>query len=181
MSNHLWYLSQECVSLAFFDSSVPEDVKQKMRAALDKPGWEEPNKRFSVKPEDLKTIILNDLAFFVSQKSLSFFERFSISTDFLSVDVACWKTPASFPEGLAIVKSIQVINDVAERAAALSQDFKNILTESEVQRGNMLLVSEHRRLFPDFRKATLAKNFMQKWFLIYINGVAQKIYFIACR
>jgi len=42
MSNHLWYLSQECVSLAFFDSSVPEDVKQKMRAALDKPGWEEP-------------------------------------------------------------------------------------------------------------------------------------------
>jgi len=44
---------------------------------------------------------------------------------------------------------------VAEKAVALSQDFQNILTKSDSQRDNfMLVVSEHRQLYPDLKKKT---------------------------
>jgi len=160
MSGHLWYLNQETAALAFFDPNVPIAVKEKMRAALDKPSWEEPKKRFETSPELLRSIVFNDLDFFVSEKSLSFFEKFSIPTDFLRVDAASWENQDSCRDGVTTVQSIQVVNDVAERAVALSQDFQNILTNSDSQRDNIMLVlSEHRQLYPDFKKATLAKDF----------------------
>ena len=44
-SGQLWYLSEGLVALAFFDQEVPDDMKRRMVAALDKDGDEDPLKR----------------------------------------------------------------------------------------------------------------------------------------
>ena len=92
---------------------------------------------------------------------MSFFEKFSIPTDFLRVGAASWENQDSYREGVTIVKSIQVVNDVAERAVALSQDFQNILTKSDSQRDkyqHACCVGTPSTILI-FKKATLAKDF----------------------
>ena len=51
------------------------------------------------------------------------------------------------------------MNDVAEREVRLMEEFKDGLTDDEEQRGMLLhCVEDTRKLFPDFRKSTLAKT-----------------------
>ena len=44
-SGQLWYLSEGLVALTFFDQEVPDDMKRRMVAALDKDGDEDLPKR----------------------------------------------------------------------------------------------------------------------------------------
>ena len=45
LSGQLWYVSEGLVTLAFFDQEVPDNMKRRMVAALDKDGDEDPSKR----------------------------------------------------------------------------------------------------------------------------------------
>lgn len=48
-SRHLWYLSEDLISLAIFDERVPEEKEQEMLANLTKPGSENQLKRLEGK------------------------------------------------------------------------------------------------------------------------------------
>ena len=55
--------------------------------------------------------------------------------------------------------ALQMINDHAERAIALIQQFNKVLTKNEEQLQFLLqVVAEHRRTIPDARKAVLART-----------------------
>ena len=58
------------------------------------------------------------------------------------------------------VQNLKVTNDCAERGIKLISDFANSITKNSEDRQNLLQVVErHRNLYPDVRKATLAKNY----------------------
>jgi hypothetical protein len=42
--NHLWYLTEDLVGLAFFSDDVPEERKQAMLSALQKPARKQTTK-----------------------------------------------------------------------------------------------------------------------------------------
>nr|XP_018901195.1 PREDICTED: uncharacterized protein LOC109033171 isoform X2 [Bemisia tabaci] len=76
---HLWYLSEELVSLAFFDNTLPVSVKTSMaKSVFNNRSANSRNKvkrlkRAEITFEDLKCIKNKDLSSFVTQNSLNFF------------------------------------------------------------------------------------------------------------
>ena len=58
-----------------------------------------------------------------------------------------------------LINDLKVVNDVAERGVRLLEEFKDVLTDNEEQRRMLLhCVEDTRKLYPDFRKSTLAKT-----------------------
>ena len=56
------------------------------------------------------------------------------------------------------MKSLKVVNDVAERGVKLITDFNNLLTKDEEQKQYVLqVVHKCRKLYPDVSKHTLRK------------------------
>lgn len=110
MSNHLWYISEETVVLAFFDKNVTFEEKRKMVANLHS---QEP----VVKLKDgrthlnLKTFKNYSLSDFVSKKNTQFFNQFGLSTAFLERDPATWKTAFDYEEGWSFCRDLLVVND----------------------------------------------------------------------
>lgn len=51
--NHLWYLSEENVGLAFFDTTIPDEIKSKMVESLNNEGEINPPKRLNLKVKNI--------------------------------------------------------------------------------------------------------------------------------
>ena len=105
LGNHLWYLSDELVGLAFFDRNIAADTKRKMVKSLqDREGDDEPLKRIKVAP---RLIQESDLQDFVSQNTSGFFNKLGISTDFLEYEPETWSSREDFTKGEEIIKAIR--------------------------------------------------------------------------
>lgn len=108
--NHLWYLSEEAVGLAFFDSEIPLETKRKMVEALGNADIEDevPSpKRISATVEEMMLFVDNDLSHFVTPKTKAFF-HLEIGIDFLEVDPSDWNEKEDFLFGLRICKNLSV-------------------------------------------------------------------------
>jgi len=154
---HLWYLSEELVALALFDSRVTADTKKLMLAAMDEPAPDHPPKR----PRIDTSAFLNDsgLEQFCTANSKTIFNLLQLPTSFLTTDPSDWQDNEAYQEALKTVKGLAVVNDRAERGVALIQDFNKKLTKGEEELQFLLqVVSEHRRQFPDCSKFTLLAN-----------------------
>lgn len=68
-----------------------------------------------------------DLSSFVTAKTLNFFERLDIQTDFLKFDPETWIYRQDYLEALSICKNISVVNDAAERGIKLITEYNNII------------------------------------------------------
>lgn len=89
MTNHLWYLADESLGLAFFDSSISVDEKRKMVKALKINTPEK--KRVNTTLVELKTKYKDkELSDFVNANTLKFFDRFDITREFLNTDPESW-------------------------------------------------------------------------------------------
>lgn len=91
---------------------------------------------------------------------MQFFQRFRINADFLKLDPVNWNTNDSYLLGKQTVYSINVVNDSAERAVKLMEDYYGTLTVGD-EKAELLLrcVQEHRRIYPNCNKKTLKKQF----------------------
>ena len=154
LCRHLWYLSEELISLAFFDEAIPLEIKRQMVTALQNKGSEVPPKR---KHRDFTLTNLQNktLADFVTSSSRIFFERLSLPSSFLEVDPAEWSSLDDYKISSNFVKSMSVVNDTAERGVALIQNFSNHLTKNEEQLQYILqVVEKHRQTFPNANIST---------------------------
>lgn len=71
--NHLWYLSDEAVALAFFDSSVPLMTKQRMIEALKtNEGSSEAHKHLQIQVKDVVIYKEKEMESFVSTNTMHF-------------------------------------------------------------------------------------------------------------
>lgn len=88
MCGHLWYLGEEAVGLAFFDNNIPLDVKVKMVEAFkaDAEGTDHCHFRNVIQPKFVDSFENKTLDYFVTKKTVSFFKRFQISTEFLDFE-----------------------------------------------------------------------------------------------
>ena len=156
-AGHLWYLSEVLVGLAFYDPAVSAESKRAMvKATKEKQGIDEPAKRVQI---DLKQCVNMAVEDFVTTGTLSFFEKLQLPVGFLDVDVASWNDTAEYQQGLNIVHKLRVVNDTAERAVALIEEYNDILTRKETQKQYLLqIVKQHRGHFPDCSKQNLSDN-----------------------
>lgn len=77
----------------------------------------------------------------------------------MNSDVATWKENENFQLGLQIANDLQVVNDTAERAVHMTEEYSGILTKNEIQRQYLFQeVTEHRKDCPDVNKASLVKR-----------------------
>lgn len=158
--NHLWYLSPEAATLSFFDENVSSDVKRKMVEALrssDEDQFDFP-KRFIFNSDHFKWFLNKDVDYFINSNSVKFFERFGIDTNFLQSDESTWSDNPDYLRGLKIVKHLQVVNDKAERAVKLTEEYINTLAKYEDQKQFVIqVVSEYKKKFPNVSKECLMK------------------------
>lgn len=163
-SRHLWYLVPETAAIALFDDNVPPALKANMAQVLLNQDEEEEEERVEVKryilPEKHFSSFPNvEFTSLLTPGTKTFFNRFSISTDFLNTDPSVWKDNPGYKSGIEKLKKIVVVNDVAERGVKLIQDYNNILTKDETEKQFILqIVSEHRKKYPTATKSCLMKQ-----------------------
>jgi len=125
-SLHLWYLSQELVALALFDDRV--STKRLLVAALEKENSNKPSKRPEIPLGSFHLCTLDQLA---TSNSMNFFHIFKLPTDFLSTDPDTWELQESYSLAKCRLEALKVVNDTAERAVALIQEYNKTLTKDE--------------------------------------------------
>lgn len=156
MSNHVWYLLEETIGFAFFDPTISIEEKRKMVENLKLPSRQS-DREISLKA--IRSFKSKNLSDFVTEATLRFFDRFSISTDFLSDDPSTWTTNEEYLDGSSFCRGLNVVNDLAERGVKLMTDFNNILTNDEETKQYLLQVVEnYRREYPTFRKCDLLND-----------------------
>ena len=81
---------------------------------------------------------------------------------FLWTNPASWENLEEFKQAKAIVGTLKVVNDNAERAVALVQNFSGSITKDEEQLQYLLqVIEDHRRMFLDSKKCTLTATRQQ--------------------
>ncbi|KAL4091591.1 hypothetical protein QTP88_026257 [Uroleucon formosanum] len=162
MCGHLWYLTLEATSLAFFDDKVSSQTKIKMVKAMQSRDIEsEANKRIILKPNEIYDYAKKDINDFISIQSSNFFNRFGIPMDFLDLDPKLWNENDQYKKSKELVNNINVVNDIVERGVKLIEDYNKLLTKNEDQKQYLLqVVSEYRQQFSDCKKSTLSKSYL---------------------
>lgn len=158
IANHLWYLSQETIALAFFDSHVSLEEKRQMveRLQCAEPMVKLVNDRKLVQPEILVEHKLSD---FVSDKSKNFFTIFRLSSGFLELDPSEWESDDDFQAGRDFCSDLFVVNDTAERGVKFMKDYNRILTNDEdMKQLLMQLVEAYRQKYPTTKESQQPRN-----------------------
>jgi len=156
LCGQLWYLSEELVAFAFFDRDVNSSEKKAMVKRLSHDGTKDPPKRISLDQSKIPDLRLRDL---VTKNTRLFFEILTIPDSFLEADPETWVTNTDYLQAEAVVHELRVVNDTAERGVALMQEYNALLTKDEEQTQFALqVVKEHRKLYPDSKKATLMQG-----------------------
>lgn len=155
MSNHLWYLSEETIALAFFDQKVSSEEKRKM---VDNLNLDEPHLklRSGRKVENQQNLLHSSLSDFVSKRTKGFFSRFGLSTEYLSLDPSEWEKDEKFQDNSSFCRNLFVVNDTAERGVKFMKDYNRILTNNEEEKQFLLQVVEsYRNQYPSYKKSCL--------------------------
>lgn len=156
MRNHVWYLLEETIGFAFFDPTISIEKKRTMVENLKLPSRQS-NREISLK--DIRSFESKNLSDFVTETTLRFFDRFSISTDFLCDDPSTWTTNEEYLDSSSFCRGLHVVNDLAERGVKMMTDYNNILTNDEETKQYLLQVVENdRREHPTFRKCDLLND-----------------------
>lgn len=83
-----------------------------------------------------------------------------MNTNFLNQDPITWNTNISYLNGKEVIKSLKIVNDIAERAVKLIEDYNGRVVKNEEQQEFLLrCVQEHRRLYPDCKKDILKQPY----------------------
>ena len=157
-SNHLWYLSPENSALAFFDDHVSQETKKRMVQALNNENDENNIKKINI-AIDYKIFVKKTIDEFIYPNSINFFRRFDIKTSFLNIDPQFWNINEDYQDAKKKLQSLKVVNDCAERAVKLIEDFNSIITKNEEQKQYLLqIVADYRKNHPDSKKCTLMEG-----------------------
>ena len=98
-------------------------------------------KKIVLQFDEVQHFVIKDLPFeLISNKSIQFFQRFRISSDFLHKDPNLWKITTEYKEAKDIIATLKVVNDSAERGVKLMEEFNDKFTKQEEQKQYVLQV-----------------------------------------
>ncbi|GBM82652.1 hypothetical protein AVEN_200557-1 [Araneus ventricosus] len=97
---------------------------------------------------------------FISQKSLNLLKKLNIDISFLNISPDLRDRDYSYLKSQEIFQTLRVVNATAERGVKLMQVFNGLLTVDEEKKQFLLhCVEDHRKQYPDCKKATLKRKF----------------------
>ena len=131
VSNHLWYLSEELVALAFFDETVSIETNNKIREGLNNPS--EPNK-IKLTTIDHEVIELRQLEDFVTAHTRRLFDILDLPASFLETPAENWAQHEAYCIANNIIQHMNVVSDIAERGVKLIDEYNKLLTNNEEQK-----------------------------------------------
>ena len=157
---HLWYLTEELVVLALFDENLSDNIRKAMIDRL----LEFPRQQ-TFPPKK----ITFPISVFQDQDPIDFGQRswllFSLldkkeeQLDWMFAPVNCWDKMSGYKKIAAVVNSLEVVNDCAERVVKLTSDFINV-TKDPVQLESVLQVTErYRNKIPKITKSNINNLF----------------------
>mgnify|MGYP001550464357 CR=1 FL=1 len=86
MADHLWYLSEKLVGLAFFDSNVANEVKDRVMAAMSVvEGEDDPPKRIKLNEVTLAALRNKQVSDFVTTNIRSLIIKLNLKSGFLQL------------------------------------------------------------------------------------------------
>lgn len=96
---------------------------------------------------------------------------FNLQLSWLDDNPKSWVKNKDFIDDKSVFQSVEVVNDCAERAIKLVEDFNGTRTKTETDLQNLLLtVDYHRKIFPTRGSKSLASkqtmvkgNFLKKF------------------
>ena len=85
--------------------------------------------------------------------------RFSINTNFLSINPKTWNDDPGYESGLEKLQKTVVVNGIGERGVKLMQKYNNILRKDETEKQFVLqIVNENCKNYPSATKYSLKKK-----------------------
>ena len=155
IAGHPWYRLEDLILLSLFDPGVNLTTKREiLTASTVKEGEKDPLKRVHV---DMATVQQKTLVYFVSKSSRNLFATLGMPDGFLAEDSDSWNMKDDFKAAKAIVKSLAVTNDHAERGVALIQDAAQ---SGRFKSGEHLqyVIEQNQAQYPDAKKSTLLQK-----------------------
>lgn len=142
------------VGPAFFDESVPLEIKKMMVQKLDigndiHRNSEKISKRKVINMNEIFSYSSRDVSDFVSPVTKKLFSRLAIDLKFLESEPSQWQ-------------HLNVLNDTAERAIKLITSYNKSLKYNEIDNQYLLQVVEHyRHLYPSQNKSSVINESTQ--------------------
>lgn len=160
LQNHTWYLGSEMVPLSIFSSKVSREEKKLIVEAmiLNGDNWSVRGIKYpAAECEQLEKKQLHEL---VAPSSTAALRSLGLNILVLSgTDPETWEKIPAFQATKAVVKSLKVINDAAERSVALMSSFNESITKTESEMQKLIqVVEDNRKRIPDARKSTLMSS-----------------------
>jgi len=131
MRLHLLYLSEDLAALPLFSEDISNDDKRVTVNALQREPFSDDVRL--VEPNKVPVFLNCSIAEFITQWSLNLFESLRLPQDFLATDVDTWTNCADYIAACKIVRALKVVNDCAEKAVKLANDFNEVLTKNNRQ------------------------------------------------
>ena len=159
-----WYLTEELAPLCLFDASLTTDERAQVAQKLMRfvPRQTHPARHGTgfgkpIFPDNLS--FSTTLADLVGRSSSFFFKALKIDCGFIGEPVADWPFIPGYTNALEKIKSLKVVNDVAERMVKLTTDFLPRARDEENLQDILQIVIKNREDLPNLRakKADMAK------------------------
>lgn len=147
--NHLWYLSPELTLLSLFDTDVDVITKRKIVRSLENQSLDDEDesiKKFDPSHEGIKALENKTLDYFTNRQSMKFFIKLKLDQSFLKIDSSKWQEDTTYLECREKLKHLVVVNDCAERAIHLTEEYINTRSRSKEQNDYLLqFIDESRK------------------------------------
>ena len=157
---HLWYLTSEMVPLSLFSDMVPttdkENIAKKLLEIKPDDTTILPQERFGTGYGKPKFAAMTghtriSLSDFVAGDSWFFFHLLEIDPKFMDYPVETWTHNETYKAGKDNVRSINCVNDCAERGVKLSSDFLGSARMEKNYQNVLQVVEKDRKTTPNLR------------------------------
>lgn len=157
LQNHTWYLGSEMVPLSLFSSKVSDEEKMSIVEAMILSGDDWNVRGIKCPVAECDQLEKRQLHELVTSSSTAALRSLGLDIAVLSgTDPQTWEEIAEFRETKAVVTSVKVVNDAAERSVALMSTFNQSITKTESEMQKLIqVVEDNRKRVPDSRKSTL--------------------------
>ena len=148
--NHLWYLTEELVVFAIFDTDLPATVRKAMvlkLLSIHRPKTFAPQKPIFPKIDPQSIDFPDQLITFVGKRSWLLFHLLGYkeeTLDWMYAPVDCWENMSGYTKAETVVRSFAVTNDSAERNVKLMQDFIPMRENVDEQQALFQVVEQYR-------------------------------------
>lgn len=141
LSEHLWYLGGELISLSLFSSNVSVMTKNRMRSRIQMNVTDRNDSSLRLIVDEETRFSTLGLEDFIQNRSFFLFQLLEVNADFLTQDAATWEYATSYNMIKNVIEqTITVINDSAERLLGIAhKTIKNQSARKESNFKNLVL------------------------------------------